>query len=321
MKKTMILSLCLMMLLVTGCGKVAKLKNGEEVVAEINGAKITADDLYKETKTKYMRNILINLIDKTILDKVYKTDEEMTNMINNQITSYKNQLGDQFLPTIKSQVGLNSEEELFDYLLLDYKRNLAIKDYVKNSITDSEIQDYYNNKTVGDIRASHIIITPDVTDTMTSEEKAAKEKEAEDLVKEIIAKLDNGEKFEDLAKQYGEDGTASKGGDLNWFNKGEMDAAFEAAAYALKKGQYSKSPVKTSFGYHVILKTDEKEKPTLEQAKDGIIEKLTNQKLSIPGNNTSYEALIELRKEHKLNIQDSELKKQYDDLMNELLNQ
>ena len=321
MKKTMILSLCLVALLVTGCGQVAKLKDGTEVVAEVNGKKITADDLYGEMKTTYARNVLIDMIDKTVLGKVYKTDDDMKTTINNQIDSYKQQLGDNFMSTVKSQLGLNTEEEFFNYLLLNYKRNLAAKDYIKTIITDAEIQTYYNTKTVGDIRASHILIKPDTTDSMTADEKTAKETEAENLAKDIIKKLNNGEDFATLAKKYSDDGSASKGGDLGWFNKGAMVESFETAAYALKKGEYTKTPVKSDYGYHIILKTDQKDKPSLKDAKNDIISSITTDKLAETNNTYTYQALIELRKKYKLNIQDSELKKQYDSYMNELLNQ
>lgn len=319
MKKIMIVSLCMVALLVTGCGKIAKLENGEEVVVSINGENITANDLYNQIKDKYGRDVLINMVDTIILDKTYKTDDYMTNIINKEVDYYKGQLGENFLPYIKSEIGLNSEQELFTYFLLDYKRSLAIKDYVKNTVTDKEIKDYYKKETVGDIKASHILIQPNVTDGMTSEEITAKEKEAEDLAKELIKKLNNGDDFAKLAKEYGSDGTASKGGDLGWFNKGAMDEAFEKAAFALKKDEYTLIPVKSSFGYHLILKTGEKDKPALDEVKDSVIEDIATNKLSEGDTTIPYKALQELRKKHDLKIDDSELKKQYDSYMKKLL--
>lgn len=318
MKKTMILSICLLGLMVTGCG-VAKLENGQEVVAKVDDKTITADDLYNAIKNQFGRNVLIDMIDTAILDKLYKTDETVTATIDSQVAYYKEQLGDNYLPYLKSQLGLNSEEEFRTLLTLEYKRNEAVKDYVATTITNKEIEEYFEDETVGDIRASHILIKPDVTDDMDAEEEKAKENEALELAKEIITKLNAGEKFADLAKEYSEDGSASKGGDLNWFNKGVMTDPFEDAAFALKKGEYTKTPVKSEFGYHIILKTDEKAKPTLEQAKDDIIDSLVTEKLAEPDNVLGYKALTELRKDHKLDIQDSELKKQYDSYMKELL--
>ena len=138
---------------------------------------------------------------------------------------------------------------------------MAIKDYVKGTIKDKEIKKYYNDEVVGDIRASHILIKPKVTDEMSEEEKEEKENEALELAKEIIKKLDSGADFAELAKEYSDDeGNASKGGDLNFFNKGKMEEHFEKAAYELEVNKYTTTPVKSAFGYHIILKTDEKKK-------------------------------------------------------------
>ena len=320
MKKIMIFSLCLLPILVTGCG-VAKLENGEEVVAKINGKTITANTLYSEIKDKYGRNILIDMIDTIVLEKLYKENDTMTTTINKEVAYYKEQLGDRFLPYLKSQLGVNSEDEFISLLKLEYRRNEAVKDYVKSIIKDKEINDYYNNETVGDIRASHILIKPEVTEGMTEEQKTAKENEALNLAKEIIEKLNNGEKFADLAKEYSDDGSAENGGDLNWFNKGKMVDSFEKAAFALEKGKYTTTLVKSEFGYHIILKTDEREKLSLEKERDNIIEAITTEKLSEPDNVLPYKALLELRKKYKLDIQDSELKKQYNTYMKELTNE
>jgi len=319
MKKIMIISLCLITTLVTGCGKVAQLKNGEEVVAVIDEKNITADDLYTAVKAKYARDVLIEMIDRTILDKVYKTDDTMTTAVSSEIDYYKEQLSDNFDSYIKSQLGLNSEDELNEFLLLNYKRNLAAEDYVKTIITDEEINTYYNNETVGDIKASHILIKPETTDDMTDEETTVAEEQALATAKEIITKLNSGEDFAALAKEYSDDSSATSGGDLGWFNKGDMVDEFEDAAYALEKGKYTTDPVKTTYGYHIILKTDVKDKPSLEEAKEDIIKSITTSKLAEENTILPYKALSELRKKYELKIEDSELKKQYDAYMKELL--
>jgi hypothetical protein len=73
---------------------------------------------------------------------------------------------------------------------------------------------------------------------------------------DILNQVKNGGNFEELAKKYGEDGTAVSGGDLGWFAKGEMVPQFEAAAFALKKGELSKTLVETPYGYHIVQLTD-----------------------------------------------------------------
>ncbi|MDD2203090.1 MAG: peptidylprolyl isomerase [Bacilli bacterium] len=319
MKKTLIISLCLITTLVTGCGKVAQLENGEEVVAVIDEKNITADELYTAVKDKYARDVLIDIVDQTILNKVYKTDDTMTTAVNNEIGYYKEQLGENFGSYIKSQLDLNSEEELNEFLLLNYKRNLATKDYVKTTISDEEINTYYEEETVGDIKASHILIKPKVTENMADTDITIAEEKALTKAKDIIAKLNAGEDFAELAKANSADGSAEKGGDLGWFNKGDMVSEFEEAAFALAKGKYTPDPVKTTFGYHIILKTDVRDKKSLEDSKEEIIKDITDDKLAEENSILPFQALNELRKKYKLNIQDSELKKQYDSYMKELL--
>ncbi|MCK9322373.1 MAG: peptidylprolyl isomerase [Candidatus Methanomethylophilaceae archaeon] len=79
----------------------------------------------------------------------------------------------------------------------------------------------------------------------------------EQEAKDIKGKLTNGEKFTDLAKKYSTCPSGKKGGDLGWFGKGQMVAPFENAAFNAKKGDVI-GPVKTEFGYHIILVKDQK---------------------------------------------------------------
>lgn len=85
---------------------------------------------------------------------------------------------------------------------------------------------------------------------------------AKDKAEKVLAEVKKGDKsFEDLAKQYSDDsGSKDDGGDLGWFGAGKMDATFEAAAFALKKGEVS-DLVKTKYGYHIIKVDDVKDEP------------------------------------------------------------
>lgn len=96
-------------------------------------------------------------------------------------------------------------------------------------------------------------LTPEQTKEMANYNQAAEKK-----AKEVLAKALKGEDFAQLAKQYSEDSSKDNGGDLGWFGKGVMVPEFETAAFALKKGAITKNLVKTSFGYHIIKKTDER---------------------------------------------------------------
>ena len=78
--------------------------------------------------------------------------------------------------------------------------------------------------------------------------------------KDIIKQLDAGKDFAELAKEKSTDPNKSEGGDLGYFAKGRMVKEFEDAAFALKKGEYTKTPVKTQFGYHVIKVEDKRDR-------------------------------------------------------------
>lgn len=93
--------------------------------------------------------------------------------------------------------------------------------------------------------------------------------DTEDKAKEVITKLQAGAKFEDLVEEYSSGVTKDTKGELGYFAKGEMVPEFADAAFALAKGQYTKQPVKTQFGYHVIESQDrrKREAPSFDEVK------------------------------------------------------
>lgn len=310
--------------LLTGCGA-AKLKNGEELVAKVDNYKISADDLYSEMKEKYAVKTLIDNIDHQLLDTTYKTDETETKAIENQIEEIKKTYGsnDQIFEQIIKQVyNVESVDELKSMLSLDYKRDLAIKDYVKEKVvTDEEVTTYYDTKVIGNVKASHILIKSNAKDSDSEETKTKKENEAKKKAEEIIKKLDNGEDFAKLAKKYSDDkGTASKGGNLGYFNMDDdFEENFVSAAAALKKGAYSKEPVKTKYGYEIILKVDEKDKKKKDDLESTIRQTLADEKIKEDSSTTTYyKRLRDWRESKGLKFEDKELKKMYDKYMKTL---
>jgi len=101
----------------------------------------------------------------------------------------------------------------------------------------------------------------------------------EDEAKSVIAELDKGTDFGELAKKYSTDPSASSGGDLGYFGHDDMVAAFADAAFALPKGQYSKTPVKTEFGWHVIKVEDRRagKPPSFEEAREQLSRDLAHE--------------------------------------------
>ena len=318
MKKKIIL-VSLIALTLCGCGKVSKLKNGENAVVSFEGLdSISVDSLYDNMKDRYAVTILIDMIDKEILFKKYADKEDdakkyAEDTVKSLQKNYDSE--EELLNAIQSYYGYNSLKEFKEYIKLNYYRDLATTDYAKKQITDKQIENYYETETVGDIEANHILITVDVKDDATDEEKTKAEEKAKKKAEEVIEKLNNGEDFATLAKEYSkDDATKDKGGAL-----GKLDKAFETAAYALKVNEYTKEPVKSSYGYHIIKKTKEYDKKELKDVKDSIIETLANE-LTTNDKTISITAIGELRKEKGMNIEDSELKSSYNKYMNSLYN-
>ena len=120
--KLLILSCCALLLVTTGCGKsIPKTKNGEEIVASIDGKDFTADELYAELKTENGYNKLINMIDNYIADKEVETTEDLKKNAQQYVDFYKQyaemyqiDLGT-FLEATASETGITgvtTEEEL-----------------------------------------------------------------------------------------------------------------------------------------------------------------------------------------------------------------
>ena len=317
MKKVIICSL-MVLLLVTGCGSVPKMQDGKDAVVNLKNGGISVDDLYHRMKKSYALNVLINMIDEKILNEKYKSNDEEKKYIDNMYAEaqmyydyfYKTQFST-FEAYAQSQYGATTIEELRAVYALDYKRTKAIEDYAKSLVTDKEIQDYYDKEVVGDIKASHILITVETKDNATDDEKKAADEEAQKTVKEIIEKLKNGEDFAALAKEYSKDEKTKETGDVGFFNEGDMVDEFFQAAKKLKVGEYTTEGVKTQYGYHIIKKTEEKEKESLDKWKDKIVEKLGKEKQDAD-KDINYKALIKLREENNIEINDKELKEQYE---------
>lgn len=79
--------------------------------------------------------------------------------------------------------------------------------------------------------------------------------EKKTLAEDIIEKINQGAKFEEMAKQYSTCPSKKRGGNLGEFGRGQMVKEFEQAAFRLKKNEMTQLPVKTKFGYHLIKRT------------------------------------------------------------------
>ncbi len=312
MKNKKIVSVFLIgvLFLVAGCAKTPKLENGKEVFASIDGYKITADDLYAELKSRGGLSVMLDMIDKKIIDKEITDQTGADSYADGQVKMYKEYYGDQFEETIK-YYGYNDEATFREMIKSDYlKQKVAIK-YLKTTVTDEEVKSYYDQKVFGDQTVKYILVRPAEADSdATDEEKLKIETEALNEAKEIIKKINNGEKFEDLAKEYSDDKlTGANGGLMSDFNTDQVNETFFNAAAALKNGEMTKEPVKDENGYNIILKVSAKEKPALKDVKDNILETLAEEKAN--EEDAITKAWVQVRKNYKLNIVDTDVKTLY----------
>lgn len=291
--------------------RIATLKDGTQPVAEIDGYTVTANDLYEDMKDVYSISSLLDKIDNKILVEKYPETDEMNDELKQQAESYYSAYKQYYKmdkETFLSNNGFGSEKAFLEYLRLQYRRNKYAEDYIKTLISDKEVEKYYKDKVYGDINTKHILVK---VDSSTSDED---KKKAEDLAKEIISKLNNGKSFDDVKEEYKDQITYEELGYKSY--NANLESAYMEAMQKLENNSYSKEPVKTSYGYHVIYRIDQKEKPALEDVKEEIIDSLVSEKKS-EDKNISYVALDKMREESGLKFSDTVLEKKYNTYMSQ----
>ncbi len=148
------------------------------------------------------------------------------------------------------------------------KRDIYVQHNVTDKVDDAAVKTRYDQLIKEfpggpEVRARHILL------------------KTEDEAKAVIKALDDGGDFEKLAKEKSTGPSGPRGGDLGFFGKGQMVPAFDKAVFELEKGKYSKEPVKSNFGWHVIKveETRQKTPPPLEQVKEQLQALVAQEKL------------------------------------------
>lgn len=259
-------------LLLSACGD-------SENIATSKSGNLTKEEFNKDLKEKAGKVILQQaMLDKILLDKYKVSDDEAMKKVEEE----KKQMGDNFKNYL-TQTGVKNEDELKDKL----KTQIAFEKAVKASVTEKEIKDYYKPN----LKVSHILV---------NDEKKANE---------IKEKLNNGEDFTALAKQYSEDpGSKEKGGELgelNAFQMDRMDPKFKETTYKLEVGQVSE-PIKSSFGYHIIKMTEKIELKPFDQEKENIRKELETKRLQ--DQQWQQQFIKDLLKKADIKVADNSLK-------------
>lgn len=154
-----------------------------------------------------------------------------------------------------------------NFLTVKALRNEFVSKKIDASITEDALKAAYETEFANwegeeEVNARHILV----------------KEEAE--AKEIIKTLEGGADFAELAKEKSTGPSGPNGGDLGYFAKGQMVPEFEAAAFALEPGEFSKEPVQTKFGWHIIKVEDKRRqpKPTFEESAANLRQKLLRER-------------------------------------------
>lgn len=261
------------------------LSTKDSVVATVGDASISEDELQQTLLDQYGADALDVLITNKLIEleadkqKITVSDEEVEEELATLAESYG---GETALEEAVVATGMTMDDVRDD--IINYiKTEKLIEPRIE--ITDEELQTYFDeNKdtfaTAEQVQASHILVADEAT------------------ANEVKSKLDAGEDFSELAKEYSTDTTtAESGGDLGYFSSGDMVAEFEEVAFALGVDEIS-APVKTEYGYHIIKVVDHQEakEANFEESKEEITDTLMNDKMS-----TEYTVwLEELKEEYEI---------------------
>lgn len=329
-----VVSVCIIVLLVAvlifvACTKrVPVTSKGEEIVATIDGKTITADELYLSLKDAGGKDQLLSIIDEYITDKevtVTEDDEKYVKEVVDYYLEYAEYYDTDLATFLANYVGLsgiNTEEEFSEFVLKDYKKTLAITNFISEKASDEDLKTYYKENYSDYLTVKHILIEID----KETEDADKADKDAYNKAVKLIKKLndtnkkDLDKKFEELAEKNSDDtGTYSNGGLVENFKKSEVEKEFYNASYELKDGEYTKEPIKTTYGYHIILKVSsteaDKYEDVINEVKKGWAEKQLNE------DSTLFTLKWgELRESYNLSIKDDFMKKAYEDSIKDTKN-
>jgi len=319
-----VVSICIIILLTAICiyliyyNAIPTTTNGEDIVASINGKEITVNELYDVLKKENGKTQLINIIDEFISDKEVTLTKEDEIYVDSIVEYYKEyaEYYNTDLETFLAQSGLSgikTEKQFKEFLLKDYKKTLTVQKYIAEEASEDQLKKYYKENFSDSITAKHILIEIDSKE----EDKEKADKEAYNKAKDIIKELDKidskklSEEFGKLAEKNSDDtGTFNNGGLIENFTKKEVDENFYNAAAELKDGEYTKKPIKSTYGYHIILKVSSKAVEEYDKIKEDVKKSYAEAELT-KDQNLFKNKWVELRKEYKLDINDEQINKEY----------
>ncbi len=197
------------------------------VVAKVNGKDVTLGQLEEYRKT------MPEQVSKAPMDQVFGLVQEQV-VMGNVISEKAAAANFDQDPEVQQRLAV-MRDNVIRATYLEREVNKLVSDAAVKAEYDMYVKNF---QPAEEMNAQHILV------------------DQETSAKDIIKKLDSGAKFEDLVKEFSKDKGAAGDGSLGYFKAGDMVKEFSDAAFQLKKGTYSKAPVKTQFGYHVVKVND-----------------------------------------------------------------
>ena len=276
----------LLALNLTGCSK----SNNTEVAQYGKNKKVTQEEFYKAIKTSLSsKTILANLLIYDALNEQYGK-KLSSKAVNQEYNNYKERYGDQFASFL-SQNGYTTTS-FRRMIKINLLSKIALKAQIKptNKQLKKEWKTYSPSVTV-----QHILTTDKNT------------------ANTVIQKLNNGTSFASLAQKYSVDSSSSSnGGKIAAFNKDnkQLDSSFKEAAYKLKNGEYTTTPVKTTNGYEIIKMIKHPSKGSFEENKQDLINNLYDKWATNP--TVMKNVISQTLKDQKVQIKDKDLESALD---------
>ncbi|WP_216829379.1 peptidylprolyl isomerase [Alkalihalobacterium elongatum] len=226
-------------------------------VVEGTNVTVTEEEFLQELKDRHGDELLRELVEKQILDQVIANADIDQAKVEEEVNTFKAEFGvetdEELLEILQMQFGLPVEtiDEFKNEFIIS---RLAIQNLMTQDIDDANMEIIDEDQI--EVEASHILV------------------EDKETAEEVLERVNAGEAFQDLAKEYSKDpGSAARGGELGFFGKGRMVPEFEETAFNLEVGEVS-DLVETEYGYHIIKVTD---KRVIVKTYDEVMEELYNE--------------------------------------------
>lgn len=268
-----------------------------DVVARVNGEAVAKDEFERMLRTLEQRaggpipaerrdEILRGALDQLIVYKVLSQESKARGLKieESEIDAKIAELRKGFPTQEAFDKAIKDRGMTLDKLRSDARVDLSVNKLMAAEVatlpgpSDAEAKEFYDKnpdkfKENESVRASHILVRAD------EKADAATKKKARTEIDAVLKQAKGGADFGKLAQEHSQDSSASQGGDLGYFGKGQMVPAFDKAAFELAPGQIS-GVVTTQFGYHIIKVIDHKAGRTIpfEEAQAKIKDYLTGQK-------------------------------------------